>query len=90
MCRKGKNDTFAMVKVDRERVRVALKWLKKNNHLYYHINLSEANLMDIPESGEITSDHMRTINVDVTPENTPEDFVSTKPTKTTDVKNTSD
>ncbi len=82
-CRKGKNDTFQMVTVNRERVRVALKWLKKNNHLYSHINISDANLQLIPESGVLSEKDFHQ-EVRTTKDNTPEDFISKQTTEETE------
>jgi hypothetical protein len=40
-----------MFRVRRARVRTALAWLKENNPLYAHINISDENLNQLPEDG---------------------------------------
>ena len=49
MCRLGKNDTFEMARVNRNRIRSFLQYLKANNPLYANIIISEENLLTYPE-----------------------------------------
>ena len=41
----------AFLRVNRTRVRVALEWLKENNHLYENITISAERLESLPVDG---------------------------------------
>jgi len=49
MVREGKNDTFRKIRISREKIRLALLWLKANNKLYLAVDIDEENLASLPE-----------------------------------------
>ncbi|CAC5413966.1 unnamed protein product [Mytilus coruscus] len=61
----GKNDTSKEFNVRRQKVQIALVWLKKNNHAYFDIEISEERLNLLPVDGQIQNISTLEYNSDV-------------------------
>ncbi|CAG2201823.1 unnamed protein product [Mytilus edulis] len=61
----GKNDTSKEFNVRRQKVQIALIWLKKNNPAYSDIEISEERLNLLPEDGQIQNIHTLEYNSNV-------------------------
>ncbi|VDI81413.1 Hypothetical predicted protein [Mytilus galloprovincialis] len=61
----GKNDTSKEFNVRRQKVQIALIWLKKNNPAFSDIEISEERLNLLPEDGQIQNIHTLEYNSNV-------------------------